>query len=434
MHPAVQDGPQDAAAKDWPHCQRIALEFFPDICSVHLLNLAVECNYDPQGAPLPRLFSGTGRHANHPLQSLSTAYLRTRGMVSPTPRRRTRPNGSSLMTSPTLVMMTNGSWARMPFTLTSTRKPRMSSLASPVALFLPTDPASRKELLKAAFPAVYNADIVNALKTNRNLLHQAFMSLDETVSANRVKLKKSPGKNRVEADDLYRNSACPAEMMAVAEYKAAKSTCQARKEATEAKEREEREEKENLERAKAEGTMKDCECCCEDHPINRMVHCNGTSTHLFCRDCAKRQAAYLIGQQKCELRCLSMDNCDGGFSVEQRNLFLDEGMKKALDLIEQDQALANIPDLARCPFCPYAEEYPPVEENRVFICKNPGCEKSSCRLCQKESHVPQTCEEAAREQGESARHILEEAMSEALIRKCNKCKSTVPLRCVVWLT
>lgn len=45
----------------------------------------------------------------------------------------------------------------------------------------------------------------------------------------------------------------------------------------------------------------------------------------------------------------------------------------------------------------------------------------SCRACRKETHIPRTCEEAALEQGHSARHGIEEAMSEALIRKCNKC-------------
>lgn len=248
--------------------------------------------------------------------------------------------------------------------------------------------------------------------------------MDEMVSENRAKLKKSSSKNKVEADDLYRDSAqYSAEGMALTEFKSSKAKCKAKRDAIEAKQREEREERENLERSKAEGTMRDCECCFGDYPINRMVHCDGPVAHFFCRECAKQQAATLIGLQKCELTCMSMDNCPAGFSLDQKNIFLDDKLKLGLELIEQERAVRDIPGLARCPFCRYAEEYPPVEENKVFVCKNPDCEISSCRICEKESHLPKSCEEVAREKGDSARRILEEARSRALIRKCNHCKS-----------
>lgn len=84
--------------------------------------------------------------------------------------------------------------------------------------------------------------------------------------------------------------------------------------------------------------------------------------------------------------------------------------------------MAGIENLASCPFCPFAAEYPPVEDNREFRCENPTCQIVSCRLCNAHTHIPKTCAEAALESGIPARRGIEEAMTAALIRKCNKCK------------
>lgn len=83
--------------------------------------------------------------------------------------------------------------------------------------------------------------------------------------------------------------------------------------------------------------------------------------------------------------------------------------------------MAGIENLESCPFCPYAAEYPPVEINKEFRCEAPDCEKVSCRLCKLESHIPKSCDEFMKENGLSIRRQIEEAMSAALIRKCNKC-------------
>lgn len=69
------------------------------------------------------------------------------------------------------------------------------------------------------------------------------------------------------------------------------------------------------------------------------------------------------------------------------------------------------------------QEYPDIEVNREFRCLRDDCGVVSCRACRKETHIPKTCEEAALDLGHSARHGIEEAMSEALIRKCNKCST-----------
>lgn len=200
-------------------------------------------------------------------------------------------------------------------------------------------------------------------------------------------------------------------------------------------------EETNLLKAQAEGTMLDCQCCFGDYPINRMVHCDSEEDlHWFCRGCARRNAETVIGQSKYLLVCMAMEDCTSSFSKAQRytlnfpamcffranstrSNFLDENTTIALERNEQEANLrmAGIENLASCPFCPYAAEYPPVEIDKEFRCEAPDCEKVSCRLCKLESHIPKSCEENAKDIGLSVRRQVEEAMSEALIRKCNKC-------------
>lgn len=182
-------------------------------------------------------------------------------------------------------------------------------------------------------------------------------------------------------------------------------------------------EQDNLERAKIAGEMAECGCCYDDFPINRMVHCEGEDVHWFCRGCMKQQVETIIGYSKYELRCLSVNGCISGFSKSQREVFVDKKLQMALDQIEALAVLekANIENLETCPFCPMAMEYPPVQENKEFKCTNSECGIVSCRLCRKKTHIPKTCAEAAVDEGHSARHTIEEAMSEAIIRKCNKC-------------
>lgn len=103
--------------------------------------------------------------------------------------------------------------------------------------------------------------------------------------------------------------------------------------------------------------------------------------------------------------------------------FLSDANRIALDRnhAEANLRMAGIENLASCPFCPFAMEYSPVEIDREFRCQNSDCERVSCRLCSEESHIPKTCAEHKKEMGLSVRRQVEEAMSAAMIRKCNKC-------------
>jgi len=135
-----------------------------------------------------------------------------------------------------------------------------------------------------------------------------------------------------------------------------------------------------------------------------------------------------IGLSKYDLTCMSMDGCESGFSRVQQDRFIDAKMRLALDRIEQEAVLrlASLADLETCPFCPFAAECPPIDVDKEFRCQNKECLEVSCRLCRKATHIPKSCREVEVESGLSARRQIEEAMSAAMIRNCNKCKPLQP--------
>lgn len=98
-------------------------------------------------------------------------------------------------------------------------------------------------------------------------------------------------------------------------------------------------------------------------------------------------------------------------------------MAKLDSLQQQDEIVkAGLDGLEDCPFCEFKAICPPPEEDREFRCLNPDCEKVSCRLCKQETHVPKSCDEARKDAGVPERHLVEEAMTEALVRTCPRCK------------
>ncbi|KAK3687763.1 hypothetical protein B0T22DRAFT_379066 [Podospora appendiculata] len=283
-----------------------------------------------------------------------------------------------------------------------------------------------KTLLMEDFPEMYAQDIETVLKENRLHLYPSYMALEAERSGEnavaRFRTKKVPTKS-IKRDGAGRTSNVAAEKDAMEEYRAARTVCQAKASKRAAEKQREQDELDNRARAEAEGTIAECQCCFGDFPLNRMVHCSGETLHWFCYECPRQNAEAQVGLSKYKIDCMSMDNCEAGFSRDQRAFFLDKKLAVALERIEQEAVLriAGIENLESCPFCPYAAEYPPVQENKEFTCENQECRMVSCRLCRNETHIPKTCEEALRENGHSARRVIEEAMSAAMIRSCNKC-------------
>lgn len=277
-------------------------------------------------------------------------------------------------------------------------------------------------------------NVGTVLAENNHTLFPSYLKLVQKEARELWRPKRRPAKPNVawedeQIDDTIKRAMCDDEKTALEELKVARQAGQALLLEWNNEKQQQQDDEDNFDRAKADGTTGECECCCDDFALNRMVHCNGESLHWFCRNCARLNAETQIGLSKYELVCMSMDGCTSGFSRDQQEIFLEERTRIALERIEQESALrlAGIENLETCPFCPYAAEYPSVEVDKEFRCERPDCEIVSCRLCRKETHIPKTCEEAALENGHSGRRAIEEAMSAAMIRKCNKCELAQPV-------
>ncbi|KAL1626786.1 hypothetical protein SLS56_006688 [Neofusicoccum ribis] len=183
------------------------------------------------------------------------------------------------------------------------------------------------------------------------------------------------------------------------------------------------EEERNESEARSANAMTDCQCCFTEYPTNRMTYCNGEEVHFFCHECAQNYVNSQLATGRCRPKCMATTDCEADFSRAQLVAFLDPKEFDRLEKMQQKEDLRNagIEGLEECPFCDYQAICEPVEVDREFRC--PSCHEVSCRLCHLESHTPRTCDEAAKDRKCRARVDVENAMSEALIRVCNKCKN-----------
>ncbi|KAF4981330.1 hypothetical protein FZEAL_2863 [Fusarium zealandicum] len=294
-----------------------------------------------------------------------------------------------------------------------------------------------KKMIAGDFPRVPMKTIQKLLSDNGHLLLPTFLALNETILTAQQEDADPPWKWKKSSSPLItkyspehldvsiENCIDPDERGIMEELRAAREVQDFKMQQIQDRQEAKDSELRNMEEAMASGEVAECQCCFVEFPLNRLIHCDGDSMHLFCVDCARRNAETQIGLSKYELECMSTEGCQAGFCLSERQKFLDEKLTSALDRIEQEAVLrmAGLKDLATCPFCPYAAEYPPIKDNREFTCLAPHCGIVSCRLCSAESHIPKSCEEVAREKGIDMRREVEEAMTAALIRICNKCQT-----------
>ncbi|KAL4787889.1 hypothetical protein BJX76DRAFT_248307 [Aspergillus varians] len=208
------------------------------------------------------------------------------------------------------------------------------------------------------------------------------------------------------------------------ELKAAKKQAEKLHSALRKKKDEAEAEKANEEEHIRTGNLIECQCCYSDVPANRCLPCEGIELHLFCFTCIRRSADTQIGLMKYTLQCFDVSGCQAPFSRSQLKEVLGSLTMEKLDSLQQEYEIqqAGLEGLEDCPFCSFKAVLPPVEEDREFRCENSSCKVVSCRLCKEKSHIPMTCEEFRKDNGLSERHRVEEAMSNALIRKCPKCQ------------
>ncbi|KAE8147598.1 hypothetical protein BDV25DRAFT_142573 [Aspergillus avenaceus] len=275
-------------------------------------------------------------------------------------------------------------------------------------------------ILAAEFPLV-SIHLIQQIIADKKGLYPAYLSLQTQINGPFKSeplpstLKRPRGK--VPKDQVWDNDL-------MAELNAAKR--RAENDIGVRRQQDQREEAERLneEEHARSGNLVECQCCYLEVPPNRTVPCEGANVHFFCFTCIRKSAETQIGMMKYKLQCFDTSGCQAGFAKLQMSEALGSSLLGKLEHLQQQDEIeqAGLDGLENCPFCEFKAICPPVEEDREFRCFNPTCEVVSCRLCKDNSHIPKTCAEAKKEKGLPARHAVEEAMSDALIRKCPRCK------------
>ncbi|KAJ9613077.1 hypothetical protein H2200_003018 [Cladophialophora chaetospira] len=176
------------------------------------------------------------------------------------------------------------------------------------------------------------------------------------------------------------------------------------------------------------GAIIECKCCFDGEiPLNRVVPCMAEVPHNFCFSCVEGLADTQVGMLKHEMLCMDASGCTAKLSHEDIGRAIPITTFDRLELNQQQAEImaANIEGLEQCPSCDYKAICEDVEQEPIFYCQNPDCSRATCRKCDKDDHSPKTCKEASVDKVLSARHLIEEARSEAIIRTCRKCKAKI---------
>jgi E3 ubiquitin-protein ligase RNF216 len=284
------------------------------------------------------------------------------------------------------------------------------------------DTTSRSGILRREFRSVPAKFIDDTLKQHRFLWH-AYLALDAAQTAHDempikpfAKLKKMrPGSRGEEPFDMGKVSR---ELLAV------RGKARKNQELRDKKKKDEEDDAAADRLAFETGDVRECGCCFSDTPVAKTIHCNGDKYHYFCRDCLKGHITAQLELQKHVVTCMDGSGCNAEFSRNAKKSCLDDQTFERLERVQQQNELreAMLPGLENCPFCDFAAICPPIEEDKEFRCHSLDCGLTSCRLCKAKTHLPKTCEENRKEQGVYERHLIEEKMTQALVRECPNCK------------
>ncbi|KAG1903018.1 uncharacterized protein F5891DRAFT_1019925 [Suillus fuscotomentosus] len=165
----------------------------------------------------------------------------------------------------------------------------------------------------------------------------------------------------------------------------------------------------------------ECGCCFSSYPFDKMVQC--PEAHLFCKGCMSSYASNLLGEHNPNIVCMDQSGCKLLFPQSELERFLTPKLLELYHRVRQrkDIEAAGLENLEECPFC----DYKCVIENemeKLFRCENADCGAVSCRECKKPDHLPKSCKEVESDKHLDVQHVIEEAMTRALMRNCPKCQ------------
>ncbi|KAJ3717653.1 hypothetical protein DFJ43DRAFT_789592 [Lentinula guzmanii] len=165
----------------------------------------------------------------------------------------------------------------------------------------------------------------------------------------------------------------------------------------------------------------ECGCCFTTYPFDKMTQC--PDAHLFCSECMSSYTENLLGAHNVNINCMDQSGCKLPFPESELRRFLSDKLWELYQRVKQRKEIemAGLEGLEECPFC----EYKCVIENpdeKLFRCGNEEtCGAITCRQCKKMDHLPKSCKESEVDKVLDGRHVIEEAMTRALMRNCPNC-------------
>lgn len=178
---------------------------------------------------------------------------------------------------------------------------------------------------------------------------------------------------------------------------------------------------EAVEEARTVGGLFECQVCFDEEClVSEVVMCD--SGCMFCPSCVKRGAEVQIGENKIHFSCLL--TCGATLPLKSLQGVLSKKLfSKLTEKIQLEEVkAAGIENLFQCPACNYAVIAPSDNDIKEIICGNPDCGRKTCKLCGEISHIPLTCDEVEKDDEVAARTKVENAMTEAMLRECVRCK------------
>ncbi|KAL1735070.1 hypothetical protein EV714DRAFT_201568 [Schizophyllum commune] len=170
--------------------------------------------------------------------------------------------------------------------------------------------------------------------------------------------------------------------------------------------------------AEESGEVIECGCCFTSYPFFKMIQC--PDAHLFCKECMLSYAETKLGSHDVKISCMDQSGCKELFPESELRRFLPEKLMTLYDRVKQRKEIeqAGLDGLEECPFCDYKVVIDNPDE-KLFRCGNvEDCGAVSCRNCKKLDHLPKTCQEMEEDKKLDSQHLVEEAMSKALVRNC----------------
>lgn len=202
----------------------------------------------------------------------------------------------------------------------------------------------------------------------------------------------------------------------------------ARKKAEEKRSRQKKEDEQLLKKSEAKavsakkGALIECDICAEDRPPSHMASCTSKDKHTYCFLCVKTHIETIVGDGKHAAVCMEA-GCKGRYPRQVLEQLLDKALVARMERLQQNADLKGIKGIEDCPFCNFKAI---CETPLKFDCHNPECLMSSCLKCKAETHPGLSCvaygkkkkQDEGGDKGMRLRHLVEEAMSEALMRRC----------------